>query len=62
MSKFLKCKRTIALILSTMLSLTFLCGCGSSRSSSGKKYSDLSDVEKRNAKWAYEVQQGIKGK
>ena len=28
-------------------------------SSSGKKWSELSDVEKANAKWAYEAQQAI---
>lgn len=35
---------------------------GSSSSKSGKKWSDLSDVEKENARWAYEVQQSLKDK
>lgn len=47
---------TVVLIVASMLA-----ACSSS-SSSGKKWGDLSDVEKANAKWAYQVQQGIKGK
>ena len=31
----------------------------SSSSSSGRKWSDLSEVEKQNAKWAYEAKQAI---
>jgi len=48
----------ISLVLSILLSLSACFGGGSS--SSGKSWSDLSDVEKANAKWAYEVQQGLK--
>ena len=38
-----------------------MCDSGSS-SKSGKKWSDLSEVEKANARWAYEVQQSLKDK
>lgn len=38
-----------------------MCDSGSSNKS-GKKWSDLSDTEKANAKWAYEAQQIIKEK
>lgn len=37
-----------------------MCGDSGRSSNSGKKWSDLSEVEKANAKWAYEVQQGLK--
>ena len=47
---------TVVLIVASMLA-----ACSSS-SSSGKKWGDLSDVEKANAKWAYQAQQAIKGK
>lgn len=44
-----------------LLVASLLAACSSS-SSSGKKWGDLSDVEKANAKWAYQVQQHINGK
>lgn len=47
---------TVVLMVASMLA-----ACSSS-SSSGKKWGDLSDVEKANAKWAYQAQQAIKGK
>lgn len=50
-------KRLLAVVLIMVMAFS-LCACGSS--SSGTSWSDLSDVEKDNARWAYEVQQGLK--
>lgn len=50
---------SLLVVLATVLSLS---ACGGGRSSSGRTWSDLSEVEKANARWAYEVQQGLKGK
>lgn len=47
----------LAIIMGILLSM-----CSSDSGSSGRKWSDLSEVEKANARWAYEVQQGIKGR
>lgn len=52
-------KKAIPVILALIIALCLCGSCGGSRSSSGKKWSDLSDVEKANAKWAYEVQQEL---
>lgn len=60
MEKKFSVNRGIALLLTIIMSVSVLCACGSSSRSSGKKYSDLSDTGKRNAKWAYEVSKGIK--
>lgn len=54
-------KKAISLLMALVLALS-LCACGGRRSTSSRKWSDLSPVEKANARWAYEVQQGIKGK
>ena len=47
-------------VIAIIMTIVILGGCGSSSRSSGKKWSDLSDVEKRNAQWAYEVSKSIK--
>ena len=49
----------IALIIAAVL---FVMCSSPSDSSSGRKWSDLSEIEKENARWAYDVQQGLKGK
>lgn len=54
-------KKVVCLFMAFLLALS-LCACGGSRSSSTRKWSDLSPVEKENARWAYEAQQAIKGK
>lgn len=53
-------KKVISILIVMSMALS-LCACGSGRSSS-KRWSSLSPVEKSNAKWAYDVQQGLKGK
>ena len=50
------------ILFSVILVIVLIIGgaCSDSgSSSSGRKWSDLSDVEKANAKWAYEAQQAI---
>ena len=54
-------KKVVCLFMAFLLALS-LCACGGSRSSSTRKWSDLSPIEKENARWAYEAQQAIKGK
>ncbi|MBP3938903.1 MAG: hypothetical protein IK955_05800 [Clostridia bacterium] len=47
----------VALIVAAVI---FFATCGGSGSNkSGKKWSDLSDQEKDNARWAYEAQKAI---
>lgn len=52
----LKSNIIIAMIVVILIALFNSCDGGSS---SGTKWSDLSDVEKENARWAYEVQQSL---
>lgn len=47
-------------VIAVVMIIVILGGCGSSSPSSGKKYSDLSDVQKKNAKWAYDVSKSLK--
>lgn len=49
----------IVLIAVVLLSM---CSSGGSGSSSGKKWSDLTETEKKNAEWAYNVQQSLNDK
>lgn len=51
----------IAFIVIFLFIFLLLGSCDSGSSSSGRKWSDLSDQEKANAKWAYNVQQYING-
>ena len=46
----------ISMLLTIVLSFTACVGGGSS---SDRSWSDLSETEKANARWAYEVQQGL---
>ena len=46
----------ISMLLTMVLSLAACVGGGSS---SDRSWSDLSETEKANARWAYEVQQGL---
>lgn len=52
-------KGIISIIFVIML-VCYFASCGSGGASSGRKWSDLSETEKANAKWAYETQQAIK--
>lgn len=49
----------ITIIVVVIFCVLYLTMCGDRGSSSGTKWSDLSDTEKANAKWAYEVKQEI---
>ena len=55
-----KTGKFIAGILAMLMLMATLCSCSSGSSRSGKKWSDLSETEKNNARWAYEVQESIK--
>ncbi len=48
----------VVVVLALLLSM---CSGGGSRSS-GRSWSDLSETEKANARWAYSAQQAIKGR
>lgn len=48
----------VIVIIAMALLLSMCSSSGSSKS--GRKWSDLSEVEKANARWAYEVQQSLK--
>ena len=55
-------KNVILVVLFVIVIVVCSCfvlgGCGSSRSnSSGKKWSDLTEQEKENARWAYHAKQ-----
>jgi len=51
---------TVAVIIFFVIfAVFFFSFCGESGSKSGRKWSDLSDVEKDNARWAYETKQYI---
>jgi len=52
-------RRVVSIFIVTIMIVTLFSGCGSS-SSSKRKWSDLSDVEKKNAKWAYDVSKSLK--
>lgn len=52
-------KGWIIIILFVLMIGAMFSGGGSSSSSSSRKWSDLSEREKENARWAYEVQQEI---
>lgn len=47
----------IAIALAILIPLCFVGGDPNYSSSSGSKWSDLSDVEKENARWAYYAKQ-----
>ncbi len=49
----------LVLIAAVTATLSLVVSQISNSSSSGKKWSDLSDVEKDNARWAYHAQQAI---
>ncbi|MBE6802696.1 MAG: hypothetical protein E7530_07405 [Ruminococcaceae bacterium] len=49
----------IAAVAFILVAVLYFVTCGDSGSSSGKKWSDLSDREKDNARWAYHAQQAI---
>ena len=57
-------KNTKAAIVSMITAFLVLAGslggCSSSSSSSKKKWSDLNEREKQNARWAYEADKAIK--
>lgn len=55
-----KNKLIFAVVVCVIVVLFAACtsSCGGS-SSSGTSWSDLSDVEKENARWAYQAQQAI---
>ena len=52
-----KVTNTGIFVIIIALLLSICNGCSSSNS--GRKYSDLSEQEKRNAKWAYEAKQAV---
>lgn len=53
----------IAIAITILLAIFILAMCSSGGSSkSGRKWSDLSDQEKENARWAYYAQQAANGK
>ena len=56
-----KKSNVVVIVIAIVLAL-LLCQCMGvfDSSSSGKKWSDLTETEKNNARWAYEVQQGLK--
>lgn len=50
----------IAIVAFILVAVIYFATCGDSgSSSSGKKWGDLSDQEKDNARWAYHAQQAI---
>ena len=49
----------IALIIIFVISFAIFAACGGFDSNSGTKWSDLSEQEKENARWAYKVKQQI---
>ena len=51
--------KVIAIVVVCIFLLGGIFACSDSSSSSGRKCSELSEVEKQNARWAYEVQQSL---
>ena len=49
-------------IIAFLIAAAIFGSSGSNSSSTGRKWSDLSETEKQNARWAYEVSQALKGK
>lgn len=49
----------IGIVAFILIAVIYFATCGDSGGSSGKKWSDLNEREKENARWAYHAQQAI---